>query len=190
MATKNVENQTVKDLRPSSWNPRKITDHRLDMLKKSMQEYGDLSGIVVNVKTGNLVGGHQRLKHLDPSWPIDKHPVKDSTGTVALGSIKTPFGLWSYREVSWSKNREAAASIAANQQGGEFDQQKLREIILEIDDGSIDIELTGFNRHEIELMATAVHPEEKEAAPGKDGGNKIVECPNCGHKFSILKEVK
>lgn len=145
----------VKDLKPASYNPRKITDHRLEMLKKSMVKFGDLSAIVFNVKTGNLVSGHQRIKHLDPSWPIEKHPHKDKTGTVAVGTIDTPFGLWSYREVSWSEKWEAAANIAANNHGGEFDTPKLKEIILEIDDGSIDIDLTGFNRHEIENMMTS-----------------------------------
>jgi hypothetical protein len=179
----------VNDLRPAAYNPRKITDHRLDMLRKSMQEYGDLSGIVFNVKTGNLVGGHQRIKHLDPSWEIEKQSATDKTGTVALGSIKTPFGMWSYREVSWDLKREAAANIAANKHGGEFDAIKLKEIILEVDDGSLDIELTGFNRHEIELMMTATKQDESLGGDSGEGaGNKIVNCPKCGHQFSILEK--
>ena len=32
--------------------------------------------------------------------------------------------------------------------------------IVEIDDGSIDLDLTGFNRHELELSMTAVHQED------------------------------
>jgi hypothetical protein len=183
MATKKVDNLTVKDLKPAAYNPRKITDHRLEMLRKSMQEFGDLSGIVVNVKTGNLVSGHQRIKHLDPSWEIIKQPAKDKTGTVALGSIKTPFGLWSYREVSWDLKREAAANVAANQHGGEFDEIKLKEILLEVDDGSIDIELTGFNRHEIELMMTAFQPGTL-ADQGRLDEKKPITCPECGYVFT------
>jgi hypothetical protein len=187
METKTVEYQTVKDLKPAAYNPRKITDHRLEMLRKSMQEFGDLSGIVFNVKTGNIVGGHQRIKHLDPAWPIAKQTATDKTGTVALGSIETPFGKWQYREVSWDLKREAAANVAANQHGGEFDQQKLKEIILEIDDGSIDIELTGFNRHEIELMMTAVHQDDEFFS--REGDNKKpniphIVCPKCGFRWS------
>ena len=45
----------VKNLKPAPYNPRKISDKKLEMLGKSMTEFGDLSGIVRNVKTGNLI---------------------------------------------------------------------------------------------------------------------------------------
>jgi hypothetical protein len=95
----------IKDLQPAAYNPRKISDEKLDNLKKSMQEFGDLSGIVVNVRTGNMVGGHQRIKHFNPSWPIKKRKHEDNLGTVALGDIETPFGVWSYREVDWPEKK-------------------------------------------------------------------------------------
>jgi ParB-like chromosome segregation protein Spo0J len=34
----------VKDLKPSKFNPRKISDKKLSVLGKSMKEFGDLSG--------------------------------------------------------------------------------------------------------------------------------------------------
>ena len=89
----------VKDLRPSKHNPRKISEKRLSMLGRSMKEFGDLSGIVFNRRTGNLVGGHQRLKHLRPEWEILKEDFTDDLGTVAQGFVKTFFGDWLYREV-------------------------------------------------------------------------------------------
>jgi len=158
----------IKDLKPASYNPRKITDKQLGMLKKSMAEFGDLSGIVVNVKTGNMVGGHQRVKNLDQSWQIVKQPHKDKTGTVALGYIETPVGRWTYREVSWTEKKEAAANIAANKHGGEFDMPKLKDIIISLDDGAMDMELLGFNSHELELMMTAVHQEDQQSIISKN----------------------
>src|ERR1044072_9793875 len=83
-----------------------------------MAEFGNLGGIVVNVRFGRLISGHQRLKHLDPAWPITKRPAKDKTGTVAVGSIKTPWGALSYREVDWPEKQERLANLAANQPGG------------------------------------------------------------------------
>jgi len=158
----------IKDLKPASYNPRKITEKQLGMLKKSMAEFGDLSGIVVNVKTGNLVGGHQRVKNLDQSWPIVKQSHKDKTGTIALGYIETPGGRWTYREVSWTEKKEAAANIAANKHGGEFDMPKLKDIIINLDTGDMDMELLGFNSHELELMMTAIHQEEPESIISKN----------------------
>jgi hypothetical protein len=180
-------NPTVGSLNFSPYNPRKISDKQLEMLKKSMLEFGDLSGIVFNIQTQHLVGGHQRMKHLDVSWQIIKQPHSDSVGTVALGNIQTPFGLWSYREVDWPEKKEMAANIAANKHGGEFDIPVLKEIILNIDDGSMDLELTGFNRHEVELMMTATKQEKKEKNLEE---KRIIHCPACGHEFSVLEEVK
>ncbi len=176
--------ESIGSLLPAPYNPRKITDKQLAMLKKSMAEFGDLSGIVVNVKTGHIVGGHQRVKNLDPSWPIVKQSHTDKVGTVALGHIETPWGRWQYREVSWTEKKEAAANIAANKHGGEFDFQKLKEIIITLDDGSMDPELFGFNSHEIELMMTAVHiPEENKQIDEEGMKDTKNECPNCGFKW-------
>ena len=168
---KNIKKEglTVGDLVPASYNPRKITDKQLGMLKKSMAEFGDLSGVVVNVRTGRIIGGHQRTKNLDKSWPIVKQQHKDKTGTVSLGYIETPAGRWQYREVDWSEKKEAAANVSANKQGGEFDLPLLKEIILNLDDGAFDMELTGFNSHELELMMTATGILD---LTGGDGGNK------------------
>ncbi len=169
MKIKKENEQKVGSLTQSPYNPRKITDKQLSMLKKSMLEFGDLSGIVKNIRTGHLVGGHQRIKNLDPSWPIVSEPHSDKTGTVALGYIETPSGRWQYREVDWPEKEEAAANIAANQHGGEFDLPKLREIIIELDDGAFDTELFGFNSHELELMMTATfqgdEPKKEKLTP-------------------------
>ncbi len=127
----------VKDLSPAPYNPRKITDEKLKMLGKSMKEFGDLSGIVFNRQTGHIIGGHQRLKHLDPEWEI-----KD-------GFIKTPFGDFVYREVDWPEKKEKAANIAANKHSGEWDYPALKDLIIDIDDGTQDLELVGFDADEL-----------------------------------------
>jgi len=153
----------VKDLKGSPYNPRRISDRQMEMLKKSMHEFGDLSGIVKNRRTGNLVGGHQRLKHFQPSWEIVAAPHTDAVGTVAAGHIKTPFGDWTYREVDWDEQKEKAANISANKQGGEFEPALLRELLLELDTGAFDMDLTGFDSKEIEdLMTQYAPPDTKE----------------------------
>ena len=113
----------VQDIVPAKYNPRKINKVQLEALGRSMREFGDLGGLVVNTKTGNVVGGHQRLKHLEPSWKITKTATEDKTGTVARGYINTPFGCLDYREVSWPEVKEKAANIAANAHGGDFDKE-------------------------------------------------------------------
>lgn len=137
----------IKDLRAATYNPRKITDKKLEMLGKSMREFGDLSGIVFNRRTGNLIGGHQRLKHLDSEWEIEG------------GFVKTPFGDFVFREVDWPEKKEKAANIAANKHGGEFDLPALKVLLADVD----DLELTGFTADEI--FVEPLKYEEKEIRP-------------------------
>ena len=151
----------VHDLKPAEYNPRTITPEKLEMLRKSMTEYGDLSGIVYNRQTGRLIGGHQRIKRLDPAWKITKKATKDSAGTVYTGYVDAPDGRWAYREVDWPERKEIGANIASNKHGGDFDYDKLKDLILEIDDGNVDLELTGFDADElIDIMGVDIEPEE------------------------------
>ncbi len=131
------------EIKPASYNPRTISNAKLDALGKAMKEFGDLGGVVVNVRTGNCVGGHQRVKHLDPKWPITKRPAKDKTGTVALGTVWTPYGQIAYREVDWPLAKEKLANLAANQHGGEFDTDLLTDILKGLDES--DRLLAGFD---------------------------------------------
>ena len=54
----------LSELRPAEYNPRKITDEAFEGLGHSISRFGMLSHIVWNKRTGNIVGGHQRYKHL------------------------------------------------------------------------------------------------------------------------------
>lgn len=142
----------VKDLRPAPYNPRKITEAELARLKKALAAFGDLGGIVVNVRSGYLVGGHQRVRQLDAAWPIRKAPARDATGTVARGWVETPWGRLDYREVDWPPAKERAANVAANQHGGDFDLPALKELLVGLDDGAFDLELTGFDEADLKKL--------------------------------------
>jgi hypothetical protein len=166
--------ETVGTLRGAEYNPRTITKRKLDMLKKSMLKFGDLSGIVKNVRTGNLVGGHQRIKQFDPSWSITKAAHKDAVGTVAIGHIETPFGRWSYREVDWDDKTEKAANIAANKHGGDFYYPKLKDLFRGMDADGTDLEITGFELGELGDIFVKDIPmdapqETPTAQPGETG---------------------
>lgn len=82
----------VGDLQPAPYNPRTITEEQLDRLGRSMQEFGDLSGIVYNRRSGRIIGGHQRLKHVDPDASIQLEETFEESneqGTVAIGHTST-----------------------------------------------------------------------------------------------------
>lgn len=54
----------LADLKPASYNPRRISEEALGGLGRSIDKFGVLSHIVWNKRSGNVVGGHQRLRCL------------------------------------------------------------------------------------------------------------------------------
>ncbi len=54
----------LSELNPADYNPRKITEEALIGLENNLKEFGLVQNLVWNKRTGNLVGGHQRMKAL------------------------------------------------------------------------------------------------------------------------------
>lgn len=164
----------VKNLSPNEHNPRKIQDHRLKMLKKAMARFGDLSGVVFNQKTKNLVGGHQRTKIFNASTPVTvlkKYSKPTKTGTVAEGFIELDNERFAYREVYWDANLEKAANIAANKQAGEWDQDLLATWMKDLSafDLDFDLDLTMFDEEELKQFdGITVKEHTRKSATGVD----------------------
>jgi hypothetical protein len=208
MAT-NLKTLTVKQLRGAKYNPRTITDSKLRKLGESIQTFGDLSGVVYNVKTGVLVSGHQRLKTikgLQSKIEILHQHSPDVYGTVGNGQIvvKTENGLIKipFRAVAWDVKMEKAANVAANAHGGDFDKDKLALVIADLENvAGFDIEMTGLDPLTIKQLK--VHSRSMDAEAGdtdsgsddgeigddefqeitKDGIKTDHVCPRCSFRF-------
>ena len=132
----------IKQLNPATYNPRKDLqpgDPEYEKLKRSIQEFGYVEPIVWNKRTGNIVGGHQRYKVL-----LDMGVSEVDCVVVDLDETK-----------------EKALNLALNKIQGDWDNLKLKDLLLELDTGEFDIELTGFDMDEIEDLMTQFHvPEE------------------------------
>lgn len=144
----------VEELIPANYNPRKITSDALGRLTKSLSELGNLQPITWNAKTGNIVGGHQRLKCYS-----------------ALG--KEEVEVWA---VWLDQQQEKAANIALNKLSGEFDLPALKDLFEGLDTGEIDLDITGFGELEIAEMMEATAPEEQEKSTGE-------KCETCGRSL-------
>jgi DNA modification methylase len=130
----------INEISSAKYNPRKITDEAMGRLTKSLAEFGNIQPITWNVRTGNVVGGHQRLK-------------------VYKAMGKTEVDVWA---VDLDEQKEKVANIALNKLSGEFDMPMLKDILEEIDTGDLDMEITGFGMDEIALMMEDAHPEVTE----------------------------
>jgi len=152
----------ISELKPNELNPRKISEQNKKELKKSVDKFGDLSGIIYNRQTKRLVGGHQRTDLFPASATITKKDLNEPTrtGTVAEGYITSDGERFKYREVDWTKEIETAAMIAANKHGGEWDKEILKLNFANLK--NIDLELTGFDAKELkELNIDFTIPEIK-----------------------------
>lgn len=64
----------IKQLKVAKYNPRFITDEALNGLQLSLERYGYISLLIVNKRSMEIIGGHQRYKILKARG-IDKIPV-------------------------------------------------------------------------------------------------------------------
>ena len=136
----------IKSLKPNARNPRRITDNKLNALKKSLAKFGDLSGFVFNKRTGTLVSGHQRQKALpgDSQIKIElKHEKPTEARTVAEGYVLINGERFKYREVDADAQWEMEALLAANKHGGEWDDDLLKLIMADFP--ALDLEAAGFD---------------------------------------------
>lgn len=143
---------TVAALSPAPYNPRTISDDQLKALGRAMEAFGDLSGIVFNRGTGNLVCGHQRTKHLPADLPVvitERFRKPNAQNTTALGFVEYGGERWAYREVDVDAATEKAMNVAANKHGGAFDFEKLGGIFDDLHAAGLDATLTGFVDEEI-----------------------------------------
>ena len=160
-----IKNVLVKDIKYAPYNPRKISNEVLSKLKRSIEEFGYIEPIIVNKRTMYVVGGNQRLKVLRQ---LD---IKEVQAVI----------------VDLDDTHEKALNIALNKINGEWDLPALKDLLLEIDTGEIDIELTGFEMPEIEELMTQFHIPEDEPEFDETIVNnvKMAKCPRCGHEFPI-----
>lgn len=192
-SSKPQELQTLSDLKASPKNPRRIGAENLARLKRTLQEYGDLSGIVWNARTGELVAGHQRIRalteeHGEDNVELRKVYVPEQKLPVRV-FLDTPAGAFDVRVVDWEEAKANAAMIAANSMDaqGEYDWQVLSELLAELNAADIDLGVvTGLAEFTFEplIMASWEPPaiSEQVEEPSAEAGS-------VRHIFSDKKNV-
>lgn len=144
-----METTDISTLKADPKNPRYIDKKDFEKLKTLLKEFGDLSGIVKNLTTGELVGGHMRINAFrdmggDAKIQVtQKFETPTRTGTVAIGYVILDGEMFTYREVSWPAEKQSAANIAANRAGGDFDKDLLAQVVYELSQLENSEELLG-----------------------------------------------
>lgn len=115
------------------YNPRIMDDAAKKRLKKNIAKHGLVAALTWNKRTGNLVGGHQRLEQLDA---LEKN--KDYELTVCVVDV--------------DEREEAALNVQLNNPSmqGDWDFDKLANMA---DEFELDLsEDLGFSETDIDLM--------------------------------------
>lgn len=114
-------------------NPRQWTQTDIDRLNKSLTDFGDLSGIVHDLNSGQIVSGNFRSEIIGAvSNPKDceieivhQNEQPDAQGTVALGFVIWNGFRYNYRQVRWTQRQCEEACIKANYLGGSTDWDEM-----------------------------------------------------------------
>jgi len=136
-----IQKIRAEQLNPAAYNPRKDLrpgDKEYEKLKRSIEEFGCVELIVWNKRTGNVVSGHQRLKIL-----------------LEYGHTEIDCVV-----VDLDEQREKALNIALNKIQGEWDENKLAEVMADLDAGAFDVSLTGFDAAEIDELLNKFYAKE------------------------------
>lgn len=155
----------IKDLKNYHKNPRKITEKMFGLLGDSIKEFGDLSGIVVNVRTGEIIGGNQRTQFFKANQgEIHKTSVGGSkVGTVAEGYVLYEGEKYHYREVDWDEKKSERANIMANKVTGFWDNDMLaNEFDME------ELKLAGFEDFELGMFNEEIEVDKSDLSQTMD----------------------
>ena len=114
----------INELICPEYNPRQITDDEMGKLKNSINEFGYVAPIIVNKHNNHIVGGNQRYEALKQ-----------------LGYTMIDVIYINQPDI----NKEKALNIRLNNLSGEWDTNKLQNILDDLKLQEFDVSLTGFD---------------------------------------------
>lgn len=124
-----IEKINIKKLVSPSYNPRDISPAEMEKLKRSITEFGYVDPIIVNDVNMHIVGGNQRY------YAMKELNFKEVE--VSFVHIE-------------DLNREKALNVALNKISGDWDFDKLDDLLIDLDADGFDITLTGFELEDLE----------------------------------------
>lgn len=128
----NIKTLKATELKAAEYNPRKDLqpeDAEYKKLRQSIEEFGYVEPIIWNERTGNVVGGHQRLKVLLEKGQEDIECVV----------------------VDLADKDEKILNVLLNKVKGRWDIGKLADLLQELDEAG-EMELTGFEDWELQSL--------------------------------------
>ena len=160
-----VQYVDIDSLKPFEGNPRTISEKGLEKLQRSIEEYGFVNPILVQRGTNMIIAGHQRIK------------AARNAGLSKVPAIFLDFDDITAKAYNLMDNRSVEES--------DWDFGLLADLIMELDNGEIDLELTGFDASEIENIINWMNLDDDDDGEieMEEESEHFVECPKCGFRW-------
>ncbi|MHC1597241.1 MAG: site-specific DNA-methyltransferase [Methermicoccaceae archaeon] len=120
-------------LKPALYNPRKISDAEMKKLIRSVKQFGMVDPIIIN-HDNTVIGGHQRLE-----------------AARAIGLKTVPVV-----RLDLSENDAKLLNLALNKISGEWDEDKLANLLAELNTQEADLTISGFDVDELKALIDGV----------------------------------
>ncbi len=131
----NIQKLKINQLKAAEYNPRKKlekTDEAYQRIKASIEEFGFVDPIIVNINTMTVIGGHQRLEIL-------KDLNYEEVECVVL---------------NLDEKQEKKLNLSLNKNTGYWDNDKLEQLFDELGLSEQELFATGFSMSEVEDLKT------------------------------------
>lgn len=160
----------IDTIKPAPYNPRvdlQPDSREYQDIKNSILNHGMIQPIVYNKRTGNAVGGNQRLKILKELGRKE----------ITCAVIDVPL------------MREMEISVALNKLDNLWDREKLRDIMIHLKENDYDPTKTAFDQHEVDKLTQDMNQsiedffEDEDIEPKAETVKKY-QCPYCGTVFT------
>lgn len=157
------EEMDLASITPDPDNPRTITDKAMRSLTHSVKRFGLVQPIVINRKTGHVVGGHQRLQAL--------RKLGHKRTMVAVGE--------------WTPAEERALNVTLNNPAvqGSFESPDAY-----LGDSLQGLSLTDFR----ELQLETLFPKDVKEKRQSDGltFKIVITCDDGSHQAEVLERLE
>lgn len=162
---------SIEDLFRWDKNPKMVLKEDFERLKRHLTKFGQFKPIIIT-KEGEVIGGNTRYEALK-----------------SMG-IKE---VWVSMVEPKTHAEKVEIALADNDEVGKYVEEDLAQLITDLGDEEIDLKEYKVNVGkdiDLEQLIKNIGPSEPKGFEDKEDLDDVqmITCPDCGHKFSVLKE--
>lgn len=157
-----IDKIKLTDIKKAEYNPRTISEENYAKLKNSVKNFGLVEPILINLKNNTIISGHQRYDVLTDLILTDGNLAEKEFHLLKYGDL----GLILDTDEPTLENEdyEKALNITLNNTNltGEYNFEKLGELLDELNLSDFDLSLTGFEDMDFDLEGFDWEQEETQ----------------------------